>query len=371
MPLRFQTSARRHALIAILCLAISQIVSVPPGRANETDPDRPRENLVAVQSRVVEVVRQNMEACVAISDGMGFGSGVIVNPEGLILTAGHVVSTGVEEFDLFFPSGKTARARLIGYNLNVDAAMLQIEGTGPWPFVKLAGENAPSPGSWAVGLGHSGGYELGRKPPVRTGRLLEIRDHMLVTDSVLIGGDSGGPLFNLNGELIGIHSSIGDVISENRHVSLATFRQFWDRMARGECWGSLPELGDEPAPGQKQGKQPPSTSGNQPTPGPSRQPPAPDAHHPVPAGKGGSLLGIVPERNRTEAAVIGKVQANTPAARVGLKAGDRILSVNGKPVRSGEELESRLAELPAGGTAELQVQRNTSVFRLVVILDNF
>jgi serine protease Do len=65
---------------------------------------------------------------------------------------------------------------------------------------------------------------------------------MIVTDAVLIGGDSGGPLFDTEGKLIGIHSSIGEVIAENRHVSIDLYRRDWDRLSRGERWGQLPDL---------------------------------------------------------------------------------------------------------------------------------
>ncbi|MFO0260596.1 MAG: hypothetical protein ACK53V_03135, partial [Planctomycetota bacterium] len=79
-------------------------------------------NLKAVQKAVQAVVDKTTPAVVSISDGGGYGSGVIVSREGLILTAGHVVNTGISQFDIFFSSGQTAKARLVGFNLNVDAA---------------------------------------------------------------------------------------------------------------------------------------------------------------------------------------------------------------------------------------------------------
>ena len=94
-------------------------------------------------------------------------------------------------------------------------------------------------------MGHSGGYELGRRPPVRTGRVLGRNDYQLETDAVLIGGDSGGPLFNLDGKLVGIHSSIGDSVAENRHVMTEIFARDHQRMKRGDQWGQLPTLANE------------------------------------------------------------------------------------------------------------------------------
>ncbi len=340
-------SPRFNSIVAfcLVVVAVSVVFSNEPVENNGT------ENLAEIQAQVVSVVARNMESCVAISDGEGFGSGVIVSADGLILTAGHVVCNGKQTFELFFPSGRTARATLVGYNLDVDSAMLRLEGNQQWPFVKIASDKIPEPGTWVVGLGHSGGYELGRKPPVRTGRVLEQRDHMLVTDSVLIGGDSGGPLFNLDGELIGIHSSIGDVISENRHVSIVTFRNDWSRLIAGNRWGSLPELGEpEPAPKQapKKSNANNGSGSSQPT--------------------GGSKLGIS-ARDSDASVVISEVQAGSPAARVGLKTGDLILSLNGTAVTSASELSQRINNLASGSSMRIEIKRNSTVLQLVVILD--
>ncbi|HMP80095.1 MAG TPA: serine protease, partial [Pirellulaceae bacterium] len=192
--------SQRLASLLWIALFLATLTGVPPGSSfgNDTALEQLRE----VQSKVQRVVQDTLPACVAISDGIGFGSGVVVNSSGHILTAGHVVNTGTQKLDVYFPDGRIVRARLLGYNLNVDAAMIQIIDPGPWPHVPVATstEHLQS-GDWLVSLGHSGGYEVGRNPPVRSGRLLERRGHQLVTDAVLIGGDSGGPLFDLNGQL--------------------------------------------------------------------------------------------------------------------------------------------------------------------------
>lgn len=300
-------------------------------------------NLRAVQRAVQAVVERNSNAVVSISDGGGYGSGVIVSPEGLILTAGHVVNTGVSQFDIFFPGGQTAKARLVGFNLNVDAAMLQLSGPGPWPSVELGRQAELDRGDWVVCLGHSGGYELGRKPPVRTGRVLDFRDEMIVTDAVLIGGDSGGPLFDLEGRLIGIHSSIGEVIAENRHVSIDIFRRDWDRLARGDRWGQLPDL-----PGDIDKHLPPEKSG----PGPRAK------------------LGVKVDPQAAQA-IVTEITPSSPAERIGLKRGDIIESLGGVSVRNGPHLIELVSQRRVGESVRLQVRRGTNLFQLEVILDQF
>lgn len=304
-------------------------------------------NLINVQNSIRNVVDRNLPAVISISDGAGFGSGVIVSPEGLVLTAGHVVNTGASQFEIFFPGGQTATARLLGYNLNVDAAMLKLEGAGPWPFVELGEQASLKKGDWVVCLGHSGGYELGRKPPVRTGRVLDFRDEMVVTDAVLIGGDSGGPLFDTDGRLIGIHSSIGEVIAENRHVSIDLYRRDWDRLARGDRWGQLPDL-----------------------PGDIDKHLSPDGQQAEPRQTQRAKLGVKVDQTAPKA-VVSEVTPGSPAERIGLKRGDVIESFGGAKVESGNQLIDLVRQRHVGESVRLQVRRGQSLFQLEVILDQF
>ena len=211
------------------------------------------EELKRVQSKVADVVGRVMPACVSISDGVGAGSGVIVSADGLILTAGHVM-TESPLYEIILPSGQTVKAKPLGRNLDIDAGMLQIIGDSStvWPHVNIERTKPLRRREWVVSLGHSGGFEIGRTPPVRTGRVLKVSREQIVTDAVLIGGDSGGPLFNLNGDLVGIHSSIGDTIAENRHVSMPAFLKGWDQMKAGKRWGELATL-VEPIPTKRRG----------------------------------------------------------------------------------------------------------------------
>lgn len=322
-----------HQIIILFLVAASQVV---PARASDNDPNNKLEEIRAIQRKVQNTVSKNMETCVAITDGVGFGSGVIINAEGLILTAGHVMGDGVvgREYDILFSSGKTAKARALGKNLNVDAGMLQLIGDGPWPFAKVA-ENDAEVGDWVVNLGHSGGYELGRKPPVRTGRVLSIRGEQLVTDAVLIGGDSGGPLFNLDAELVGIHSSIGDTVAENRHVSISTFKLYWNRMARGDSWGKLPDL-----------------SGSGETEPPKR-----------------AKLGVVVDRAAEGVARISEVRQNSPAARVGIQSGDIVKTFEGQAVTSAQHLIDLVKTKSVGDQVSLTILRDGNQLSYQVILD--
>ena len=294
------------------------------------------EDLRAIEKRVQSVVSHAMPAVVAVSDGQGFGSGVIVDSSGLVLTAGHVMSSPFKSsYEVIFPNGRRLKAKPLGKNLNVDAGMVQIIDAENLPFVELA-KSRPKVGDWVITLGHSGGYDLGRKPPVRTGRVLGRRNHQLVTDAVLIGGDSGGPLFNLDGEVIGIHSSIGDSIAENRHVTVDTFRQHWTRMESGEVWGQLPELAKKKKKRKSRRRQP--------------------------------KMGVVVDRQASNA-LIKDVQPNGPAAKVGIQSGDVITRFDNEVISNSTQLIELIKTKRTNKGYFVEVQRNGYYFTVFVTLD--
>ncbi len=127
----------------------------------------------------------------------------------------------------------------MGMNRNMDAGLVKItesrntketidgrvvETVASWPFASLGTSSQIKPGNWVIASGHSGGWNRdGRPAVIRVGRVIETMPSTLVTDCALIGGDSGGPLFDLKGKLIGIHSRIGTDVSDNMHVPIDVF----------------------------------------------------------------------------------------------------------------------------------------------------
>lgn len=201
------------------------------------------------ETKVKSVVHRVLPAVVAITSEtpIGTGSGVIVSEDGLILTAAHVTDAITEEGKrkdvvVVFPDGQRAKGEVLGSNRTYDAAMVRIVDPAlkDWPFVPLGTSDDVAKGTWVVALGQPGGFEADRSPPVRVGRIWG-RDNFgaFFTDCTLIGGDSGGPLFDLEGRLIGIHSSIGGPLSVNRHVGIDNFHTDWARLLKGESWGDL------------------------------------------------------------------------------------------------------------------------------------
>ena len=276
--------------------------------------------LRAVQKQVQQVVRKNLSATVAITDGVGFGSGVVVSKDGLIMTAGHVLTTGGSSFKVIFPNGREVSAKPLGKFLDVDAGMMQLEEEGPFPFVELGDLRELSRGNWCVCLGHSGGYEIGRQPPVRAGRILDFEPDSLVTDCALIGGYSGGPLFDLNGKLIGIHSNIGTSIAMNRHVAVNTYLKYWDRLKSGETWGSLPDLEVIERPR--------------------------------------AAMGIKVDLESEDTAIINTVHRGGAGEAAGLQSGDVVIQFDGITVKNSIHLIDLVKQKKPGEQVELLLDRN-------------
>lgn len=202
------------------------------------------EELAAMERQQREVVRRATECTVSVQIGISQGCGVIVSGDGYVLTAAHVAMRANRDVVLTLSDGRQIAGRTLGLNREVDAGLIKIvrdtDNGKPWPHATLGRSADLQAGMWCVAVGHPGGYSLERGAVTRVGRILAVRPGAIVTDCALIGGDSGGPLFDLEGELIGIHSRIGNDITDNLHVPVDHYDRTWDRLAAAEVWGYLP-----------------------------------------------------------------------------------------------------------------------------------
>jgi serine protease Do len=198
-------------------------------------------DLKKLQTQVQRVVLEKTETTVSlVSPSIGAaGSGVIVSSDGLILTAAHVIERS-KEMTVIFPDGRQERAKVLGANFTRDAAMAKLVGPGPWPFAEIGDSKSLEVGDFVVAMGHPKGYDPTRRPPVRFGRVMNKgKLGFVTTDCTLIGGDSGGPLFDLKGRVVGIHSHIAPDRRVNNHTGLSGFKRSWENMLAGKSWGVL------------------------------------------------------------------------------------------------------------------------------------
>ena len=124
-------------------------------------------SMADLQKHVHEVASRVTAATVAlVSDGGETGSGIIVSPQGLILTAAHVVG-GDEIMRVVFADGRVVKGRVLGANFTRDAAMVQIMDGGNYPHVELGESDGLHVGDFVVALGHSKGFDPERRAPIR------------------------------------------------------------------------------------------------------------------------------------------------------------------------------------------------------------
>jgi serine protease Do len=210
-------------------------------------PNTPRtaDDLKAIQARVEAVARYALPAIVNIEVSDGQGSGVIVSKDGYVLTAGHVSGEPNTRIRFRLSNGTLVSGIALGANNGVDSGMCKITTPGEYSFMPLGSTRKMSEGQWVVAMGHPGGWEEGRDPVVRLGKVLNIKlpdrkdpEWYVQTDCPLIMGDSGGPVFDLDGRVIAINSRIGRESTSNVHVPVDTFEDTWDRLAKGDQWGT-------------------------------------------------------------------------------------------------------------------------------------
>lgn len=305
---------------------LSPITVEVPADASELFAGTPPSNveqLKRMQGHLRRLSERLAPAVVGIRLGAAHGSGVIVSPEGHVLTAAHVAQQADLPIEVTLADGRRLKGRTLGLYRALDAALVQITDAGAWPYVEMGRSNEVKPGQWCLALGQPGGFERGRAPVVRFGRILEADAELLVSDCTLVGGDSGGPLFDAAGRVIGVHSRIGGRLTDNLHVPVNAYTGSWDRLLAGQVWGHLP--------GQ------------------------------IP------FLGLKGSASAVDARIT-QVFTDTPAAKAGVRVGDVVLRFGGQPVTDFASLTDLVAKKDPGQEVDMDVRRGqeTVTLRLVI-----
>jgi serine protease Do len=277
------------------------------------------QDLRQLQQTVNGLVNQLRPAVVGIRMGGGQGSGVLVSEDGFVLTAAHVVGRRGQRAEIVMPDGSTHAAIVLGTDAASDSGMLRMVEKGPWPYAEIGESESLKRGQWLLALGHPGGFDPDRSSVVRVGRLLmDPSRTTLQTDCTLVGGDSGGPLFDLDGRVVGIHSRISRRIQQNYHVSVDIYTSDWDNMSA------------EPTP----------------------------------------TLGFkLKAAEDTSELVIDRVVDDGPASKAGLKEGDRILRVDGNEVKTRDELRAATEKLKLDQSVKIVVMRDNAEVEVELLVE--
>lgn len=265
----------------------------------------------------------------------GFGSGFIIDPKGVILTNYHVVA-GASEVEVQLHDGRKFVSKDIKGDPKTDLAIIRISSKKPLPYLELGNSDSMEIGDPVLAAGAPFGLTGSVTAGIVSAKGRNMRMYMyedfIQTDAAINPGNSGGPLVNMEGKVIGINSAIRSHNGGFQGVSLA--------IASNLAKNVISQL-------EKEGKVRRGYLGVQ------IQNLDPDV---------AARLGLTDKNG----VLVSRVFEGTPAAKAGLKEGDIVTALDGKPMKDGRELQQIVAGLPAGKAVEVAVLRDGKTETLTV-----
>ena len=259
----------------------------------------------------------------------GVGSGFFIDADGHIVTNNHVVEDA-RKIEVSMTDGRRFEARIVGRDPKTDLALLKVDGGDAFPHVAFGQSSEVKVGDWIVAIGSPFGLGNTATTGIVSARGRDIGsgpyDDFLQIDAPINRGNSGGPSFNLDGEVVGVNTAILSVTGANAGIGFAVPSDLArevvgqlktaGRVARGWLGVQVQQVTSDLADG----------------------------------------LGL----GAPEGALVSQVMEDSPAGRAGLRQGDVIVAVDGKRIETMRELPRLVAALPADSTAKLGVFRSGS-----------
>jgi len=254
---------------------------------------------------------------------MGQGSGFFISADGYAVTNNHVVDKA-ESVEVTTDDGKTHTAKVIGTDPKTDIALIKVEGGNNFPFVPLA-EKAPRIGDWVLAVGNPFGLGGTVTAGIVSARGRDIGagpyDDFIQIDAPVNKGNSGGPTFDVDGNVIGVNTaiyspsggSVGIAFAIPADTVKAVISQLKDKGSVTRGWIGV-------------------------------------QIQPVNADIADSL-GL----KKAEGALVAEPQADGPAVKAGIQSGDVITSVNGQEVKDARDLAKKISSMPPGSNVKLGV----------------
>ncbi|MEM9735373.1 MAG: DegQ family serine endoprotease [Pseudomonadota bacterium] len=254
------------------------------------------------------------------------GSGFVISAEGIVVTNNHVIEDA-DEIQVNFADGTSLEATLIGTDDKTDIAVLKVEPDAPLPFVQFGDSAVARVGDWVLAIGNPFGLGGSVSAGIISARNRDIQagpyDDFIQTDAAINRGNSGGPLFNMDGEVIGVNTAIisptggsigiGFSVPANLAKNVVDQLQQFGETRRGWLGVRIQQVNDEMA----------------------------------------DALGLP----SASGALVADVTPGGPAEAGGVEAGDVILKFDGKDVEEMRDLPRMVAETPVGKAVRVVVFR--------------
>ncbi|MFC0218563.1 serine protease Do [Pseudochelatococcus lubricantis] len=258
--------------------------------------------------------------------GEAQGSGFFISEDGYIVTNNHVVEKSTE-VEVRTDDGKTLDAKVIGTDPRTDIALLKVDAKGPYPFVPFAA-TLPRVGDWVLAVGNPFGLGGTVTAGIVSARGRDIGagpyDDFLQIDASVNKGNSGGPAFDLAGNVVGVNTAIASPSGGSVGIAFAIPAETVQKVV-----GEIRDHGTV-----RRGFL-----------GVQIQPVTQDI---------ASSLGL----DKAEGAIVARVESGSPADKAGIKTGDAITAVNGKTVKDARELSREIAGFNPDTTVKLDVWRD-------------
>jgi serine protease Do len=270
--------------------------------------------------------------------GTSFGSGFIISPDGYVLTNHHVID-GASEVIVHLTDRRELKAKVVGSDASSDVALLKVDAQN-LPVLNLSDSRNLKPGQWVVAIGSPFGYDHSVTAGVVSGLGRPSMDSaqryvpFIQTDVAINRGNSGGPLLNTSGEVVGINSQIFSNSGGYMGVSFAIpieVAMNAVRQIRATGHVSRGQLGVQVGDVQRDQM---------------------------------AELGLT----RAGGAFVGSVQNGSAAEKAGVHAGDVIIAFNGKEIGSSSELPPMVGAMPPGSRANVKLLRDGKPLDVVVVL---
>ncbi len=263
------------------------------------------------------------------------GSGFVISADGYIVTNNHVIE-GADQISIEFFSGKRLEAKLVGTDTKTDIALLKVESETPLPFVAFGDSDAMRVGDWVMAMGNPLGQGFSVSAGIVSARGRELSgtyDDFIQTDAAINKGNSGGPLFNMQGQVVGVNTAILSPTGGSIGIGFSMAANVVTKVV-----GQLQQFGET-----RRGWL-----------GVRIQDVTPDVAEAIGLTEAkGALITDVPEG---------------PARDAGMLAGDVIQTFDGQPVNDTRDLVNRVADAPIGEAVDVIVLREGKVETLQVTL---